>query len=267
MNQGLTPDEIVEKVKLPAHLVADPYLAEHYGTVEWSVRSVFDGYMGWFGGDPAELSLDAPEGRAKEIVALAGGAPRAFAAAEKAYADGQWKWAAELSGYVGRADAGLKAQADAVQAKALRQLGYESVSPNGRNYYLARAAELEKKAPGWTQIIGARQGAQAAGLPASAVVATFPVRLNAEKAATAQSAMGLRLAGEGDWTIAVRRGVAETSKGLSAQTPLVVAAAKADWVAALASPQSMATALQTGKVKIERGDPAALGAFLDLFRG
>ncbi len=267
MNQGLTPDEIVEKVKLPAHLAADPYLAEHYGTVEWSARSVFDGYMGWFGGDPAELSLDAPQVRAKEIVALAGGAPQALAAAEKAYADGGWKWAAELSGYAGRADVGLKAQADATQAKALRQLGYESVSPNGRNYYLARAAELEKKAPGWTQIIGARQGAQAAGLPASALVATFPVRLNAEKAATAQIAMGLRLAGEGDWTIAVRRGVAETSKGLGAETPLVVAAAKADWVAALASPQAMSTALQTGKVKIERGDPAALGAFLDLFRG
>ncbi|MDO9431877.1 MAG: hypothetical protein Q7T84_11315, partial [Phenylobacterium sp.] len=66
---------------------------------------------------------------------------------------------------------------------------------------------------------------------------------------------------------AVRRGVAETSKGLGAETPLVVAAAKADWVAALASPQAMSTALQTGKVKIERGDPAALGAFLDLFRG
>ena len=268
MNQGLTPDEIVEKVKLPAHLAADPYLAEHYGTVEWSVRSVFDGYMGWFGGDPAELSFDAPEVRAKEIVALAGGPPQALAAAEKAYSDGRWKWAGELSSYVGRADAGLKSQADAVQAKALRQLGYESVSPNGRNYYLARAAELEKKAPGWTQIIGARQGgAQAAGLPASALVATFPVRLNAEKAATAQAAMGLRLAGEGDWTIAVRRGVAETSRGLSTEAPLVVAAAKADWVAALASPQAMAAALQTGKVKIERGDVAALSAFLDLFRG
>lgn len=268
MNQGLTPDEIVEKVKLPAHLAADPYLAEHYGTVEWSVRSVFDGYMGWFGGDPAELSFDAPALRSKEIVALAGGAPQALAAAEAAYADGRWKWAAELAGHVGRADAGLKTQADGVQAKAMRQLGYESVSPNGRNYYLARAAELEKKAPGWTQIIGARQGgAQAAGLPASALVATFPVRLNAEKAANAQAAMGLRLAGEGDWTIGVRRGVAETAKGLSAQAPLVVAASKADWVAALASPQAMSTALQAGKVKIERGDPAALAAFLDLFRG
>ena len=268
MNQGLTPDEIVEKVKLPAHLAADPYLYEHYGTVEWSVRSIFAGYMGWFGGDPAALSFDAPDVRAKEIVDLAGGAPQALVAAQKAFDNGRWKWAAELAGHVGRADAGLKPQADALQAKAFRQLGYDSVSPNGRNYYLERAAELEKKAPGWAQIISARQGgSQAAGLPAAAVVATFPVRLNAEKAANAQAAMGLKLIGDGDWTIRVRRGVAETPQGVAGDVPLVVAATKADWVGALASPGAMQAALTSGKVKIEKGDPAALAAFLELFRG
>jgi alkyl sulfatase BDS1-like metallo-beta-lactamase superfamily hydrolase len=268
MNQGLTPDEIVEKVKLPAHLAADPYLYEHYGTVEWSVRSIFAGYMGWFGGDPASLSFDPPDVRSKEIVDLAGGAPQALAAAEKAFDDGRWKWAGELAGHAGRVDAGLKPQADALQAKAFRQLGYDSVSPNGRNYYLERAAELEKKAPGWGQIISARQsGSQAAGLPAAAVVATFPVRLNAEKAAQVEAAMGLKLAGEGDWTIRVRRGVAETPTGVGADVPLAVAATKADWVGALASPAAMQAALASGKVKIEKGDPAALASFLDLFRG
>lgn len=268
MNAGLSPDEIVEKVKLPAHLAADPYLFEHYGTVEWSVRSVVTGYMGWFGGDPASLSFDAPDVRAKEIVALAGGAARALVQAQTAYDEGRWKWTAELAGHVGRADPALKPQADALQARALRQLGYDSVSPNGRNYYLQRAAELEKKAPGWAQVIGARQGgAQAAGLPAAAIVATFPVRLNAEKAAVVERSMGLRLAGEGDWTIGVRRGVAETSVGIAMEAPLVVAAAKADWVGALASPAAMQAALASGKVRIEKGSPADLAAFLDLFRG
>lgn len=268
MNAGLTPDEIAAKVKLPAHLAADPYLAEHYGTVEWSVRSVVDGYMGWFGGDPAFLSFDPPEIRAREIVALAGGAQQALAAAEKAQSEGRWKWAAELANHVARAEPSLKPQADALQARALRQLGYDSVSPNGRNYYLARALELEKKAPGWTQIVGARQGgAQAAGLPAAAIVATFPVRLNAEKAAESQSAMGLKLTGDGDWTIRVRRGVVETAGGVAPDAAVVVAATKADWVAATANPAALQAALTSGKVKIERGDAAALAAFLDLFRG
>ena len=41
MNKGLTPMEIVEKVKLPPHLARQPYLHEYYGTVAWSVRAIF----------------------------------------------------------------------------------------------------------------------------------------------------------------------------------------------------------------------------------
>jgi alkyl sulfatase BDS1-like metallo-beta-lactamase superfamily hydrolase len=267
MNQGLTPDEIVQKVKLPAHLAADPFLAEHYGTVEWSVRSVVTGYMGWFDGDAADLSRDAPDVRAREIVALAGGAQPALAQAQKAFDEGRWKWTAELASQVGRADPALKKEADALEARAFRQLGFDSVSPNGRNYYLEQAMELSGKAPGWKQIIGARSGGgQAQGLPAAAIVATFPVRLNAKKAAEAQTAMGLKLPGEGDWTIRVRRGVAETAEGIAPDARLTISAGKADLMAAIASPDAMKAALASGKVKIETGDAAGLATFLNLFR-
>lgn len=268
MNAGLSPDEIAARVKLPVHLAADPWLFEHYGTVEWSVRSVVNGYMGWFGGDPAFLSFDPPEVRSQEIVALAGGGAQALAAAEKAQDEKRWKWAAELANHVARADPALKPQADALQARALRQLGYESVSPNGRNFYLQRALELDRKAPSYAMIAGSRQGAaQAQGLPAAAIVATFPVRLNAQKAADTQSAIGLKLAGEGDWTIRVRRGVAETARGLPTDGAVIVSASKVDWAAASATPAALQAALASGKLKLERGDAAALAAFLDLFRG
>jgi alkyl sulfatase BDS1-like metallo-beta-lactamase superfamily hydrolase len=267
MNQGLTPDEIVQKVKLPAHLAADPFLAEHYGTVEWSVRSVVAGYMGWFDGDAADLSRDAPEVRAREIVALAGGAQPALVQAQKAFDEGRWKWAAELASHVGRADPGLKKEADALEARAFRQLGFDSVSPNGRNYYLEQAMELSGKAPGWKAITGARAGgAQAQGLPGAAIVATFPVRLNAERAAEVQTALGLKLAGEGSWTIRVRRGVAETAEGVAPDVGLSISAGKADLVTAMGSPDAMKAALAAGKVKIETGDAAGLAAFLNLFR-
>ena len=61
--------------------------------------------------------------------------------------------------------------------------------------------------------------------------------------------------------------MAETPQGVAGDVPLVVAATKADWVRALASPGAMQAALTSGKVKIEKGDPAALAAFLELFRG
>ena len=44
MNKGMTPDQLVEYVKLPEHLASQPYLIEYYGRVDWAVRSIFNGY-------------------------------------------------------------------------------------------------------------------------------------------------------------------------------------------------------------------------------
>ena len=46
MNKGLTPDEIIEKIKLPTNLAKSPFLSEYYGTIRWSVKSIFNGYLG-----------------------------------------------------------------------------------------------------------------------------------------------------------------------------------------------------------------------------
>lgn len=267
MNLGLTPDEIVEKVKLPPHLKDHPFLLEHYGTVEWSVRGVFDGYMGWFGGDAAFLSFDPPAERAKAVVALAGGPKPALAAAEQAFEGGRWKWAAELATYVGRADPSLLKRADAVKARALTELGYDSVSPNGRNYYLEQAAELSGKAPAWGKVVEVMGAGQAASFPAARIMAFFPVRLNAQKAADVTRAMAVRFEGEGDYTVRVRRGVGEVEAGLAPDADLVVATGKADWVKALTGgPAAVAAALLTRKIRLEKGGVGDLRSFLDLFQ-
>ena len=48
MNKGLSGRETAEVVRLPDHLASRPYLTEYYGTVEWSVKAVYHGYLGWF---------------------------------------------------------------------------------------------------------------------------------------------------------------------------------------------------------------------------
>ncbi len=101
MNQGLTPDQLVETVTLPPHLKEHPYLQELYGTVEWGVRGIFSGYLGWFNGDTASLSTVTIKHRAEKLIKL--------------------------------------------KAQALRKLGFNSISPNGRNFYLTQALELEGK--------------------------------------------------------------------------------------------------------------------------
>ena len=55
INKGLTLDETVQTVSLPDHLKTLPYLQEYYGTVEWAVKNVYTGYVGWFDGDPVHL--------------------------------------------------------------------------------------------------------------------------------------------------------------------------------------------------------------------
>lgn len=55
INQGMTLDETVERVKLPNQYSSLEYLGEYYGTVEWSVKSIYNGYVGWFDGDAIKL--------------------------------------------------------------------------------------------------------------------------------------------------------------------------------------------------------------------
>ena len=68
MNHGLHPVEVARSVQLPPTLKDNPYLQSFYGTPEWSSRAVFDGYIGWFGGNPEELFPLTPTARGKRIL-------------------------------------------------------------------------------------------------------------------------------------------------------------------------------------------------------
>ena len=88
MNKGLTGRQTAETVRLPPHLASHPYLTEwvdnlsrqmlrmscrYYGTVEWSVRAVFNGYIGWFSGQPSDLHPLPVREEARLMVELGGG--------------------------------------------------------------------------------------------------------------------------------------------------------------------------------------------------
>jgi alkyl sulfatase BDS1-like metallo-beta-lactamase superfamily hydrolase len=55
LNRGMTMSEAVENVKLPSKYTEKDYLGEYYGTVEWAVKSIYTGYLGWFDGNPVKL--------------------------------------------------------------------------------------------------------------------------------------------------------------------------------------------------------------------
>lgn len=141
MNMDMTPDEIAASIHLPRHLAASPYLQEYYGTVPWSARAIFCGYLGWFDGDPAHLFPLPPLESAKRLSGIAGGIDRLRDAARRALDSGDLQWALELSGKILLLDPKDEIAKD-IRVQALTRLGESAPNPNARHYYLTCAAEL-----------------------------------------------------------------------------------------------------------------------------
>lgn len=140
INKGLTPDEVAKRVKLPEKLEKHPYLREFYGTVPWSVKGVFQLYLGWFSGDPVELfPLSTPE-KASRIIALAGGVDRVISEGVKAWNNNDIQWALELASYVLIEDKHNK-YAKLLKIDALNLLASRQINAIARNYYMTCALE------------------------------------------------------------------------------------------------------------------------------
>ncbi len=73
LNAGKRHEEIVASVKIPEALANKPYLLPAYDRPEFISRNIIRLHAGWWDGFAANLLPAAPEARAKEIAALAGG--------------------------------------------------------------------------------------------------------------------------------------------------------------------------------------------------
>ncbi len=145
MNDHKTPDELAHEVTLPDDLAGHPLLGEYYGSVSWGVRSIFNGILGWFDGNPAHMNPLHPADRASRIAALAGGTESLFEQAAAALADGEAQWAAELCDMV-LALGHRRAETLELKADALDELAYNLVTATGRNYLHTCAQELRAAA-------------------------------------------------------------------------------------------------------------------------
>ena len=265
LNRGLTPDELALAIELPPHLRNHPYLQEFYGTVEWSVRSIFSGYLGWFGGDTATLSPAPPDERARGFRDLAGGEAGLLAAAQRALEREQYAWAAELASQLVRLDPDSR-KAKGLEAAALRALGQRSTSPNGRNYYLTTARELE----GQVVVESDRDIDDSVRtlldtIPIGNFMAAMPTNLDPEKSAETDLVVGFRFPDVGEsYTIHVRRGVAELRPHFPERPDVAVSVDSGVWRELVVGLRSPALAFATGDVEVE-GSTLDLIGFLRLF--
>ena len=232
------------------------------------MRSIFAGTLGWFDGDTATLSPVSPAERAEGMVALAGGEAALLSETRAAVEAGRYEWAAELASHLIRFDPDLD-EARALKARALRALGQRSISPNGRNYYLTQALELE----GAVTLVELEPTPEALELAKSMPIGNFigamPGNLNPESSADVDAVMGFRFPDVGEeYTIHVRHGVAEVRPGFPEEYDAAISADSGVWVEIVAGVRGLPAAMATGDVEVEGGMmqvPAVL-RFLSLFR-
>lgn len=144
INAGLKPNEIAEQIKLPASLTDNYSVRGYYGTLKHDARAVYQHYMGWFDGNPANLDLLPRTEAATRYVALMGGSEQILRAAQSAYDQGEFRWVAELLNHLVFAEPGNQ-KARELLASAYDQLGFMAESAIWRNFYLTGAMELRTR--------------------------------------------------------------------------------------------------------------------------
>ncbi|MFT3823691.1 MAG: alkyl sulfatase dimerization domain-containing protein [Chitinophagaceae bacterium] len=142
-NNGYTPVEIANMIKLPESLDKQFYNRGYYGSVSHNVKAQYDLYFGWFDGNPANLDKLPPADAGKKYVEFMGGADNVLSQAKKSYDNGEYRWVAEVVNHVVFADPKNQAARNLL-ADAYEQLGYQAESGPWRNFYLSGAKELRE---------------------------------------------------------------------------------------------------------------------------
>jgi len=72
MNAGKDVYTLMREIKLPASY----NLSQVFGKVSWSVHGIYDGYAGWYDGNPSSMYEEPPSSVYPDLVKLAGGPER-----------------------------------------------------------------------------------------------------------------------------------------------------------------------------------------------
>ncbi|MEJ2865385.1 alkyl/aryl-sulfatase [Actinomycetospora flava] len=141
LNKGYVGAEIAEMLEMPPALEAAWNTHGYYGSISHNVKAVYQRYMGWFDGNPANLWRHPPEIAGQRYVDAIGGPEAVLAAGRRAYDDGDFRWTAELVSHLVFADPDNTAARE-LEADALEQLGFGAENGPWRNFYLTGALEL-----------------------------------------------------------------------------------------------------------------------------
>jgi alkyl sulfatase BDS1-like metallo-beta-lactamase superfamily hydrolase len=260
MNQGLTSVEIADAIKtLPGALDQKWYTRGYYGSLSFNVRAVYQRYLGFYDGNPANLNPLPPVETAKRMVDAMGGAAAVLEKMRTAMAKGDYRWAAQLGNQLVFAEPDNVPGRNA-QAQVLEQLGYQSENATWRNMYLTGAMELRNGVP------------QHAGSSASVDMmrAMTPdmffdylaIRLDSEKAVGHDLTLNWTFEDQNkDFNLTLRNGVLTHRTGLNPAADASVSLSKATLEQISLKQLDFPTAIQKGLIKLQ-GNGKKLGELL-----
>ncbi len=110
------------------------------------MKAVYQRYLSWYDGNPANLYKLPPAEVGERYVRLAGGPDALLVKAREAFDAGDYRWVAEVVGHLVFSDPSNEAARD-LQADAMEQIGYQSESATFRNAFLTGAQELRNGHP------------------------------------------------------------------------------------------------------------------------
>lgn len=203
LNLGRKPEEIAEEIELPEVLAEKWFLRGYYGNLKHNAKAVYQRYLGWYDGNPANLDRLPPTETASRTIRYMGGTDAAVALAQADFATGDYRWVAQVMSQALLADPS-HAAARNLLADSLEQLGYQTESATWRNAYLYAAQELRH---GKREIPPRPMLAPEVvkGLPTDLLLDYLAVRINPGRAADAAISVNITLTDRTEtWNIGLR---------------------------------------------------------------
>ncbi len=264
INLGLSPEDLVEFVKLPSHLKNSPILQPFYGEVANFVRGTYAYLIGWYGNDTATIHPVSKKVEAEKIINGFGGLEKVLEEAQKAYDDLEFAWSAQLITYV------LKLYPDhklarQIKANALRKLAEASPSSITRNFYLTHVLELEGKISPNVRVV---KSENISTLQPEAIMNFLRVKIDPVKSETVNQLMRVNLTDSNvEIGLQVRKGLAEVVNfNTNSITPdLTIQTTCKDLAQLLTCEITLENALTIGNITIIKGSKEEATNFLAMF--
>ena len=219
INQGRSPEEMVEYIQPLKHLANHPSLYPAYVDFEYNVRAQYRGMIGWYAEEAADLHPPTTKELGENIVSMAGGVNKVIEQAQKTFDEKKYNLTAKLLTYALAVEPDSEA-AKQLKADALRQMAYTTLTGiQTRNYLLTSALHLEGKldmnAQPDLQIFGGYTSAVVMSEPPEQSVKLLVFKIDPYKSADISKVVSVSFTDKGidkSWGIHIRNGVAEVKE-------------------------------------------------------